>query len=164
MALSMTGGSKSFIQNMQEPKNGLTLCYACHPGGACRMGIFAEELLPDGRVRARMRAPADFEASPGIAHGGWTAAIMDEVCGHVPIRLGSFSVTGKLTIEYKKPVPVGVDLDVLAWATNHRHGLWKISAEMRVSGCDEVLSRAEGQFVERDMAHYEQHAQKMARR
>src|SRR4051812_10091304 len=129
----MTGAFKSFIENMQEPKNGLTLCYACHPGGTCRMGIFAEELLPDGRVRARMRAPADFEASPGIAHGGWTAALLDEVCGHVPIRLGSFSVTGKLTIEYKKPVPVGVDLEIIAWATDHRHGLWKVTGEMRMT-------------------------------
>jgi acyl-coenzyme A thioesterase PaaI-like protein len=147
---------------MQTPKNGLTLCFACHPTGTCRMGIFAEELLPEGKVRAQMRAPADFEASPGIAHGGWTAAIMDEVCGHVPIRLGSFSVTGKLTVEYKAPVPVGVDLEVLAWATGNKHGLWKVTGEMRMTGSDEVLSRAEGLFVERDMAHYAQHAEKMA--
>lgn len=148
---------KSFIKNMQEPKNGLILCYACHPSGRCMFGIHAEELLPDGRVLARMRCPETYQASPGVAHGGWTAALLDEVCGHVPIRLGRFSVTGKLEITYHKPVPVGVDLEILAWSTGNSGGRWKISAEMRLADGGMLLSRANGLFIERDMAHYEQH-------
>jgi acyl-coenzyme A thioesterase PaaI-like protein len=147
---------------MQEPKNGLTLCFACHPAGKCRLGIYEEELLPDGRVRALMRTPDDFEASPGIAHGGWTAAVMDEVCGHVPIRNGSFAVTGRLTITYKKPVPVGVELEIVARATKQAKGLWQVIGEMRMAGDAQLLSRGEGLFVERDMTHYELHAERHA--
>jgi len=148
---------KSFIKNMQEPKNGLILCHACHPSGRCMFGIHTEDLLPEGKVLARMRVPTAFEASPGVAHGGWTAALLDEVCGHVPIRLGSFSVTGKLSIDYIKPVPIGVDLEIIAWAISHKSSRWKIAGELRLVGGGTLLSRAEGLFIERDMEHYEEH-------
>ena len=147
----------TFIDNMKEPKNGLILCYACHEAGRCMFGIHKEFLLLDGRVLAHMRCPDAYQASPGVAHGGWTAALLDEVCGHVPIRLGSFSVTGKLSIDYVKPVPVGVELEILAWVISHSGNRWKIAAEMRLAGGGTLLSRATGLFIERDMAHYAQH-------
>lgn len=153
---------KSFIQNMQEPKNGLILCHACHPAGRCMFGIHSEELRADGKVLARMRVPAAYEASPGVAHGGWTAALLDEVCGHVPIRFGSFAVTGKLSIDYVKPVPVGVELEILAWAVSHRDSRWKVAGELRAVGSEAVLSRAQGLFIERDMEHYKEHEKQLS--
>lgn len=150
----------TFIQNMQTPKNGLILCFACHDAGVCNFGIHAEELTADNRVRALMRCPDACHASPGVAHGGWTAAVLDEVCGHVPIRLGSFAVTGKLNIEYRRPVPVGVEIEILAWAAERRQGRWKVVAELRVSGAQDLLARAEGLFIERDMGHYDKVAER----
>jgi acyl-coenzyme A thioesterase PaaI-like protein len=45
---------------------------------------------------------------PGTVHGGWVAFAFDEVFGWANVHAGYPSMTGKLTVRYRKPTPVGV--------------------------------------------------------
>jgi acyl-coenzyme A thioesterase PaaI-like protein len=48
---------------------------------------------------------------PGTVHGGWVAFAFDEVLGWANVQAGYPSMTGKLTIRYRKPTPVGVPVE-----------------------------------------------------
>ncbi len=64
---------------------------------------------------------ADFQFSqaeqgpPGYAHGGATAAVIDEVMGAVVWRSGLKVVLGNLNVNYYKPVPLNVLLRAEGW-------------------------------------------------
>lgn len=85
-----------------------------------------------------------------MAHGGWTAEVLDEVCGHVPLLNNQMSVTGTLTIRYVKPVPIGRPLKATAWVASVEGRKWSIAGELRLSSSGAVLATASGIWVARD--------------
>ena len=138
-------------------KGGFMLCVGCRDRGACQFGITGEEVLKDGKIRTSLRCAANFAGGPNVAHGGWTAAVLDEMLGHIALFESSFTVTGSLTINYHKPVPVERDLVGYAWI-DHRDGeRWHLIGEIRLAEPDTLLARATGLFIERDFAHYKRH-------
>ena len=55
---------------------------------------------------------------PGVAHGGWTSFLFDEVMGHAANMDGAtICVTAVLEVRYRKPVPVSQELTYRAWIT-----------------------------------------------
>lgn len=63
-----------------------------------------------GETHAEIIVPEQYQGYPGIVHGGVIAAMLDEVSGRAfmgdnPPR---FMVTVKLSVRYRRPVPVGV--------------------------------------------------------
>jgi acyl-coenzyme A thioesterase PaaI-like protein len=96
-----------------SPRPGpVALCRACERRGGCQLGLGREELRPDGSVETSLVCDASHEGGPGVAHGGWTAAMFDEVTGHVTLLNRQLAVTGSMTVTYVKPVPI------------ERHRLW----------------------------------------
>lgn len=86
-------------------------CFVCgvnNPYGL-RMRFFETE---NEEVHARYSIPERFQGYPGIAHGGVIAAMLDEVGSRTFFR-GSpprLVVTAKMSVRYRRPVPVGVPL------------------------------------------------------
>ena len=109
------------------------LCISCRKAGHCRLGMLSEKVLPDGRTLTRIRCPNDQAGAPGVAHGGWTASVLDEMLGHLALHAGAFTVTGKLTVEYVKPVPVERDLEGFAWTVKRDNGRWQVAGELRLA-------------------------------
>jgi hypothetical protein len=136
---------------------GYTLCVGCTPLGRCRNGIVAMKPLEDGRNLYQLSCPREQQGAPRIAHGGWTAAVMDELMGVVPIAQGGFAVTAKIAVEYLKPIPVEVPLDGSAWVERREGSRWYIAAEIRMAGTDTVLAKGTGVFVDRDAGHFKKH-------
>lgn len=58
-----------------------------------------------------------FQGYPGIAHGGIVASLVDEVLGRVHMGSNSesprFMYTAKLTINYRKSVPLGTPIRII---------------------------------------------------
>ena len=133
------------------------LCYACRKTGRCQLGIYSFSTEPDDVVLARMVCPASWEGGPMVAHGGWTAATFDEVLGHVGPLHGALTVTGTLTIEYLKPVPIEREVEVRARVDRVEGRRWYLTAEMTLVATGAVLGRANGIFVQRNPAHFEKH-------
>ncbi len=73
-----------------------------------------------GVIESKYIAPDHFQGYPGVLHGGIVAAIIDEVSGRV--HMGSdpanprFMFTGKMEVKYRKNVPIGRMLKIVAKA------------------------------------------------
>jgi acyl-coenzyme A thioesterase PaaI-like protein len=151
--------------DFQEPPRtdgGVALCGACRRAKTCRLGLTTERLDADGTARFAIICPSSYEGGPAVAHGGWTAEVLDEVLGHVPLAHGQMSVTAELAISFVKPVPIDRPLE--AWArVDHREGSrWYISGELVLSATQALLARASGIWVARDRTHFDRHRRWLA--
>lgn len=133
------------------------LCYACRKTGQCRLGIRGVSSDAPRTILADVVCPASWEGGPMVAHGGWTAATFDEVLGHLGPLSGALTVTGTLTIEFVKPVPIERELDVRGWVDRVEGRRWHLMGEMTLRATGAVLGRANGIFVQRNPSHFDAH-------
>ncbi|MFH9550316.1 PaaI family thioesterase [Streptomyces sp. NPDC017435] len=147
--------------DFQEPPRtpgGVALCGACRAVGACRLGVRGERLDEDGVAWFALSCPRDQEGGPEVAHGGWTAAVLDDCLGHLPLLHRVLSVTAELTVSFVKPVPVQRPLEVRARVERREGSRWYIAGEMVLLPTRAVLARASGIWVTRDRGHFARHA------
>jgi acyl-coenzyme A thioesterase PaaI-like protein len=72
----------------------------------------------DGSVVASVVFDARHRGGHGQAHGGWVAALFDQVLAVAGARAaGGPTVTGTLTVRYEAPTPIGRELRLTARAT-----------------------------------------------
>lgn len=72
------------------------------------------EVTEDKHVRFKMHLGAGYEGPPGLVHGGVSALILDQVLGEAAAVGGAPGMTGRLTLRYRRPTPLG-DLAAEAW-------------------------------------------------
>ena len=72
----------------------------------------------------KVTCPPFYEGGPGVAHGGWTAEVMDETLGRVPMAHSQMTVTGTLTLHFLKPVPVDHPMHATAWVDRVEGRKW----------------------------------------
>ena len=88
--------------------SGIVLCgEPCGLQGWCRLGILVERLDGEDSALFEIECPADHRESADAAHGAWTAAILSEMCGVLPVLLGTIAFMGTLTVRFQAPVPLG---------------------------------------------------------
>jgi uncharacterized protein (TIGR00369 family) len=133
------------------------LCAGCAVSGRCQFGVTAYEIDDDGVARARVWVDEAMAGGPGVAHGGWTSAIFDEVLGKLPNMHGVLAVTKTLTVDYTRPVPVGRWLLGEARVNSRADGAWEISGVLTLESTRAVLASAHGVWVERTRRHFERH-------
>jgi thioesterase superfamily protein len=150
------------VKDSPRSDGGVLLCGACQPNGQCRLGVRGEMLDDEGVATFDVICPRDHEGGPNVAHGGWTAAVMDECLGHIPPLNGQMSVTATLTVNFKKPVPVGRPLEARAWIDKVEGSKWFISGELVLLPSRSVLGTATGIWIARDPSHFVRHQQWLA--
>ena len=133
---------------------GVALCAACNRIGDCRLGLRSEVLEDDGSVTTELVCDESHEGGPGVAHGGWTAGALDELVGHVVLQHDRLSVTGKLTVEFLRPVPINRPLRATARRVREGNGRWYVHAEIALAATGAVLATAEGERVLREWTHF----------
>jgi acyl-coenzyme A thioesterase PaaI-like protein len=141
---------------------GVVLCGACKRLGRCRLGLAHEQLDASGVMHANIICPADHEGGPEVAHGGWTAAMLDEVLGHASLLHGQMAVTATLKVDFLKPVPIERPLEARAWIDKREGSRIYISGEIVLASTGVVLARATGIWVARDYSHFDRHRQWLA--
>ncbi|MDT5080611.1 MAG: hypothetical protein QOJ80_5248 [Mycobacterium sp.] len=144
-------GSDSVGRPMTD--EGVTLCGACRVTRQCRLGV-RREWLDGETAHFDVACPRDQEGGPNVAHGGWTAAAMDEMLGHVPLLHNQMSVTATLTVNFEKPVPVERPLAARAWIDKVEGSKWFISGELVLLPSRSVLATASGIWIARDPSHF----------
>jgi len=93
------------------------------------------------------------EGPPRTVHGGMIAAVFDDVLSGVLSSAGAAgSVTGKLTIRYRRPTPINTDLRFEAWI-DHQQGR-RLTAQAHCLANGEVTAEAEALFVRIDMKDF----------
>lgn len=159
-----SGGNWAGSDFQQPPRTdgGVALCGACTRTGRCRLGVQLERLEGPDTALFELSCPRDQEGGPDVAHGGWTAAVLDECLGHVPLLRNVMSVTAELTVSFVKPVPVQRPVEVRAWVERREGSRWYIRGEMVLLPGRALLARASGIWVVRDLAHFARHQQWLA--
>jgi len=138
---------------------GVFLCHGCRALDRCRRGLLREALTVDGTVVSDIVCPSDAEGGPNVAHGGWTAGILDELVGHAMILRDEFAVTGTLEVVFHKPMPVGLPL--IGKATIDRRDGRKayVSARIELASNGALLASTRAIMVKREADHFERHEQ-----
>ncbi|WP_232794043.1 MULTISPECIES: PaaI family thioesterase [Pseudofrankia] len=136
--------------------SGVALCGGCQAAARCRLGIETEHPV-DGGVVYTLTCPWEAEGGPRVAHGGWTAGVLDEVVGHVPLLHGQLAVTASLTVGFVKPVPVGRPLRATARLARREGRRWYVEAELTLGSTGTRLATAQAVLVARDQDHFARH-------
>lgn len=105
----------------------------------------------EGELLARFTLEKQHQSYPGIAHGGISAAILDETIGRA-IMIShdqmTFGLTAELQVRYRKPVPMGVELTVIGRIDKDQGRLFEGSGELYLPD-GSVAIEAQGRFVKR---------------
>jgi uncharacterized protein (TIGR00369 family) len=80
-------------------------CFAC--GTLNRDGLGLLVHVEPRRSWTELELDERFEGWAGIAHGGIIATILDEVMAWSLVGEDNWGVTARLSVEFKRPVPVG---------------------------------------------------------
>lgn len=142
------------MDDLTQILDGIRLCAECRRLGGCRLGLSREVLGDDGVLTADLICSAAHEGGPGVAHGGWTAAVMDEILGHIAPHQGRISVTATLTVDFLRPVPIDRPLIGVAWIEREENGRLYNRGELRLAATGAVLARAHGSWALRTREHF----------
>ncbi len=99
----------------------------------------------DGVVVASVRFGQAYEGPPNCVHGGFIAAIFDEVLGAAQSLSGAPGMTGTLKIRYESPTPLRTDLRLEGRLVGVERR--KIFTEGVCYAGEQVTARAEGIFI-----------------
>ncbi|MFP5253022.1 MAG: PaaI family thioesterase [Actinomycetes bacterium] len=100
---------------------------------------------PDGRAWASFRLGPQYEGPPGLVHGGVSALLLDQLCGEAAAAGGAPGMTGRLTLSYRRPTPLG-QLSAEAWI-DEVHG-YKTTVRGHLKDADGTPTvEAEGLFI-----------------
>lgn len=115
-----------------------------------------------GVVRGGGRFGAAYEGAPGILHGGFLAAAIDELLGVATTLSGGPGMTRELTVRYLRPTPVDVELRFVARLDGVEGRKLFVSADVEANGVR--TAEASGVFTAVGDAHFEAFAEARRRR
>ena len=92
------------------------------------------------------------QGGPGIVHGGVVGAALDEACGLLATWHRFPTVTARIAIRFRRPVPINTPLRIVSRVTATRGRRIEITAELDEGG--EVLADAEGAFLHVPLEHF----------
>lgn len=99
-------------------------------------------------VAGTARFGPQYEGPPGHVHGGYLAAAFDEVLGMAQSLGGKPGMTGTLTVRYRSPTPLHVELALRGWV--ERVEGRKIFTRGTVHAGDRLCAEAEALFISID--------------
>ena len=120
-------------------------CFACGDLNAqgIRMTIHVE---PD-RSWSELTLDPAFQGWEGVAHGGILATLLDEAMAWAIASRQAFAMTARMTIEYRRPVRVGMLVRAEGRVVEARRRLLRAEAAILDASTREVCARAEGVYV-----------------
>lgn len=94
------------------------------------------------RIDGTVRFGPAYEGPPGHVHGGFVAAMFDELLGFAQLAPG---FTAYLHVDYRKPTPLDVELELTAYVDRVEGRKRFVRGECRYDGT--LLTEAEGLFI-----------------
>ncbi|MFM9108546.1 MAG: PaaI family thioesterase [Chloroflexota bacterium] len=85
-------------------------CFGCGPANQCGLRLRFER-AGDG-VRALFVPRPQDEGFAGIVHGGILSAMLDEAMAWATYADGVWAMTARMAVRFRKPVPVGAELEI----------------------------------------------------
>lgn len=98
------------------------------------------------RIVGRFRMASEYQGGAGLVHGGIIALLLDEAMGKVNRFSQVRAVTAELTVEYRRPIPVEVEILVEAFQVERNGRSLVHEGEIR-DASGRLLARGRGRFV-----------------
>jgi acyl-coenzyme A thioesterase PaaI-like protein len=139
-----------------DPGSGLTIevaphrCFAC--GALNEHGIHLDLHVDGDRCWTELALPERFQGWDGIAHGGIISTILDEVMAWSLAATDNWGLTARMTVEFKRPVRLGIPIRGEGWITTARRRIIETAARLTDAGTGEVLATATAIYVAADAA------------
>ena len=97
------------------------------------------------RVLGTVTFGSAYEGPPGCVHGGYIAAVFDELLGSTQSLSGSQGMTAHLGIDYRRPTPLHVPLRMEGWFDRSEGR--KIYANATIHADGVLTAEASGLFI-----------------
>ena len=121
-------------------------CFGCGAANEAGMKLVFELDLDARRTRGRFALGANYAGGGGFAHGGIIAVVLDEAMGKLSKLTNERAVTAEMSVEYRKPVPIGEEILVEGWQEEEKGRNRFRVAEIRDTRGN-LLARGKGRFV-----------------
>ncbi|MCE7003980.1 PaaI family thioesterase [Kibdelosporangium philippinense] len=133
-------------------------CFGC--GDELDGGLHMRSTVGEGQtVRAQFTVTDAHQGAPGLAHGGLLACAFDEALGSIVGNLlRRPAVTGRLETDFRRPVPVGSTLFIIARLDGMAGRKIYVSADGHLDAEDGPIAvQARSLFVLVDFDHFTTH-------
>ncbi len=131
-------------------------CFVCGVENPVGLHIhFYETATNPVEVIAEYTVPSRYQGYPGVVHGGIIASMLDEVTSRTIFRGDPprFVVTARLSVRYRKPVPVETPLKLAGRIVEDKGRVITVAGE--IHGPDNILlAEAEAVLVEVDASFF----------
>jgi acyl-coenzyme A thioesterase PaaI-like protein len=124
-----------------EPHN----CFAC--GTLNAHGLHLELHVDGERCWTDLAIPSRFQGWDEIAHGGIVATILDEVMAWSLVDHDNWGLTARMTVDFKRPVPLERPIHAEGWVTAVRRRLITTAGRIVDQATGELLATAEATYV-----------------
>jgi len=142
---SETGdGNPADLRFAVEPHH----CFAC--GSLSEHGLQLDLHVGGDRCWTELALADRFQGWDGIAHGGIVCTILDEVMAWSLAVSENWGLTARMSVDFKRPVRLGVPVRAEGWMTRRRRRLFDTAARLVDSSTGELLATAEAVYVAAD--------------
>jgi acyl-coenzyme A thioesterase PaaI-like protein len=126
-------------------------CWGCgdNPAGL-RLPAPVEEGLSE--YEAYVSFDERHQGGPGIVHGGLVAALLDEAVGLLATWYAFPTVTARIFVRYRRPVPINTELLVTASLAEARGR--RLHVDGRISDGDEPLAECRAALLHVPLEHF----------
>jgi len=120
-------------------------CFAC--GELNEHGLHLElHTSPEGSWTETTLDPG-FQGWDAVAHGGIVGTILDEVMAWSVIGRGTWGVTARLNVAFRRPIPTGRPIRAEGWVVEQHRRASRTAGRVTDAATGEELATAEGTFV-----------------
>lgn len=123
-------------------------CFACGTLNTNGLGLVLHLELE--RCWTELELDRRFEGWDGIAHGGITSTILDEVMAWSLVGSDNWGVTARLAVEFRRPVPIETRIHADGWITHSRRRVVETAARIVDVASGIELATATGVYVAAD--------------
>ena len=125
-------------------------CFGC--GTLNTNGLGMRLHVEPGRAWAELELDRQFEGWEGVAHGGIVGTILDEVMAWSLASEDDWGVTARLSVRFRKPVPLAVQLRAEGWTIQSRGRIVETGGRLVDGATGTDLATATGTYVAADAA------------
>ena len=93
-------------------------CFACGTLNTNGLGLTMH--VEPGRSWIETTLDRRFQGWEGMAHGGILCTILDEVMAWALVGADNWGVTARMSVDFRKPVPIGRAIRAEGWTTEIR--------------------------------------------
>ena len=120
-------------------------CFAC--GELNEHGLHLVIHTDPSRAWVETTLEPRFQGWEAVAHGGVVCTLLDEVMAWSVIGQGTWGVTARLNVAFRRPIPLGRPIRAEGRVTGANRRAFRTEASVVDGATGEVLATAEGTFM-----------------